>query len=185
MRFSIKHSLMATTVVALLLTALLSKSPALIEFATVVTLLSVPMGLVFAICDSNRNRRPFWVGFFVVSAFCCLFSSYTDIFHNSSSKIAAALCGPPEFVQSSPYAMASPSPPSFNPGVGPDPDVDVYVRASSDNYNERYNLVFSYVPVMLSPIFGMIGGFLAIWISRPGRDVSKRDDIADANSTAD
>ena len=79
MRFSIGNILAGIACLAFLLAALLSKSTPLVEIASAAVTLLVPLGLVFAICDSSHRRRPFWIGFFILSASSFAFSVYGDI----------------------------------------------------------------------------------------------------------
>jgi hypothetical protein len=169
MNYTLKNAILAITAIAILLAALISKSPILIEVATATVMFSIPTALVFALCDSQHNRRPFWIGFFILGASSLFLSSYGDIFASASSSIAEAVCGPIDYVDVDPSTANIP--PQYMPG----PEFQlVSLRSPSINYNDRLNLLIQFVPTVFSTLFGIVGGLLALWISRrPPSDQSK------------
>ena len=167
MRYSIKHSFAAVAFVALLLAALVSKSPAFIEIASITVSLAIPLALVFAICDSNQRRRLFWIGFFILSISSFLFCMWGDLFSTASWGIAELLCGNPEMVLTDPSTLPPQATASLPQGMEL-----VSVQMPSKAYNNRMNLLADFAPRLLSVVFGIAGGMLALWIGRTDSQVS-------------
>ena len=146
MNFTIRSVMIAVATAAILFACLVSKSTILIEVATALTLFFIPMALVFALCDSKKRRRPFWIGFFVLSSSSLVFANYGEalyygeIFNKTCEEMAHAIYGDPDFANVS-----------------------------------QFNAVSSYMTIVMSVIIGMLGGISAFWIASPAIDQPSGD----------
>ncbi|QDU25152.1 hypothetical protein ETAA8_02140 [Anatilimnocola aggregata] len=96
MNFSIRTGLIAVSIVAVLLGAIVSKSPLVMELATNLVLLGICLTLALAIWDREPLRRAFWTGFFVLGFGNVVLASYFNAYQQSTSELSTLLMGQPQ-----------------------------------------------------------------------------------------
>lgn len=177
MKFSLRLAFAGMAMIAIWLAAMTSGSSVVVEVISALTLLLIPLSLVCAICDSCKERRPFWIGFFIFSASGILGSAYTAGIHY---KLALTMCGPSPFsapgnpgptayfpVPSTnltpPVATATPANMSDVVVGGP---VQPFAVPVQSDYVDQLNSVLSGMPICTSLMLGLIGGCAAAWVAR-------------------
>jgi hypothetical protein len=190
MTFSLRTSLIVTSILACWLGALVSKSPMLMELVASATALLILLTLAFAIWDSRPEQRAFWTGFFVLAFGNLILAHYFEAYQQTGNELATRILGPPNAAVYTPSYMPPPSlsPAPFGP---PNPNTSYYQPLNpppinpanptfvmqvstntSANYYQQFNAIRMAVPSLLSLVAGVIGGWLTLWISRQAKKAS-------------
>jgi len=120
MNFSIRTGLVIVSIVAVMLGAVVSKSPLMLELVSNLVRLGICLTLALAIWDSVPARRAFWTGFFVLSFGNLILASYFGAYQQSSDELASLIMGQPQAGSVFPYnPYASPWAPSSSFGNPP------------------------------------------------------------------
>lgn len=185
MTFSLRTSLIVISILACWLGALVSKSPMLMELVASATALMIFLTLAFAIWDSRAEQRAFWTGFFVLAFGNLLIAHYFDAYQQTGTEVATRIMGPLNSGTSIPFGPV----PSLNPGVRSAPSISYYqpqppnplpptsyaiqVPFNPGDYYQRFHAIRTAVPILLSLLAGVIGGWLTLWISRQGKKAAE------------
>jgi len=180
MTFSLRSSLVVTSIVACWLGALVSKSPMLMELVASATALLIFLTLAFAIWDSRPEQRAFWTGFFTLAVGNLILAQYFDAYQQTGNEVATRIMGQPNTGTGGPYTPV----PSLTPGGYSGPSVSFYqtppnpmgptniaiqMPVNSGDYYQQLNSIRMAVPYLLSLLAGVIGGWSTLWISRQAR----------------
>ncbi|WP_425617802.1 hypothetical protein NA78x_001491 [Anatilimnocola sp. NA78] len=125
MNFSIRTGLVVVSIFAVLLGAVVSKSPLVLELVSNLVRLGICLTLALAIWDSVPARRAFWTGFFVLSFGNLLLASYFGGYQYSSNQLADLMMGAPQQGTLVPYGPS----PMFNP-----PSTPMYLPAVNESF---------------------------------------------------
>ena len=181
MTFSLRTSLIVTSILACWLGALVSKSPMLMELVASATALLILLTLAFAIWDSRAEQRAFWTGFFVLAFGNLLIAHYFDAYQQTGTEVATRIMGLPNTGNGGQYMPV----PSLTPGGYSGPPISYYqppnpmgptniaiqMPISTGDYYQQLNAIRMSVPYLLSLMAGVIGGWLTLWISRQAKRV--------------
>jgi hypothetical protein len=184
MTFSLRTSLIVTSILACWLGALVSKSATLVELVACATALLIFLTLAFAIWDSRPDQRAFWTGFFVLAFGNLLLAHYFNAYQQTGNEVATRIMGPPNAPNYGPMPTFAPAPMlgpgAYSPPVTsfyqpPDPATAsityaVQLPANPNDYYQQLNSIRMAVPNLLSLLAGVIGGWLTLWISRQARN---------------
>jgi hypothetical protein len=159
MTFTIRSFLIMTAFVAAWLGVLVSKSATAIEIASYISALLILLTLPMAIWDSRRDMRPFWTGFFVLSAGTYILNSHFSAQQQVNHYLAEVFSG--QSVSStgktvlwdSTIMMSGRS--AFAPRV-----------FNSAGASTLYGAIWDAIPILSSFIMGSLGGWVTLWVAR-------------------
>jgi hypothetical protein len=194
MNFSLRTALLVTAIVALLLGAVVSKSPLFLELVSTAICLGIALTLPLAIWDHLPARRAFWTGFFTLGFASLLMSYYFHGYQQSSSQLATLMVGKPAGV--TPGAPYNPQAMSFFQSGGyanPGPSSTTYVITSpnamptigSSTYYEQLNALRAALPSMFSLLAAAVGGWitLLVWRGRASEQPAPQPEPPASSST--
>jgi hypothetical protein len=190
MNFSLRTALLVTAIVALLLGAVVSKSPLFLELVSTAICLGIALTLPLAIWDHLPARRAFWTGFFALGLASLLMNFYFAAYEQSSSALANVVMEfssgymPPEpegprmmtFYQRSQGGLVYPRFPITSRPVPP--------NSTPDNYEQFLALCITF-PRMFSLLAAAIGGWitLLVWRGRASEQPAPQPEPPASSST--